>query len=76
MFSRWRGYLGRNAAIQDRYTPLRQTLAELFNCPHCTGVWFAGIVYLFRKQLRPLWAILAIAGAQSLMQSLDDRGNE
>jgi hypothetical protein len=76
MFSNWRRHLGQQATIQDKYAPARQTLAELFDCPHCLGVWIAGLVYLLRKPLRPLWMIFGMAGLQSLLQSFDDRMNE
>ena len=73
IFSRLRNYLGRNATIQDEYQPVRQSLAELFNCPYCLGVWIAGFLYLFRKPLLPVIKIFTIAGLQSLFQGLDDK---
>lgn len=73
LFFKFRRYLGQQAAIQDEYTAVRQTTAELFNCPHCLGVWIAGILYLFRKPLKPILYIFTIAAGQSFFQSLEDK---
>jgi len=47
-------------------------LAELINCPHCVGVWIAAVLAWFIAysitEFVLLW--LAIAGAQSFLQSL------
>ena len=74
-FYRFRVFLGQQASIQDEYTPMRETTAELFNCPYCLGVWIAAVAYLFRKPLKPLIYIFTIAGIQSLFQGVDDKLN-
>ena len=75
MFSKLRSYLGRQATIEDEYQPARQTIAELFNCPYCIGVWLAGILYVFRKPLKTFIVVFSISGIQSLLQSLDFKVN-
>lgn len=72
-FLRFRIYLGQQATIQDRYTSIRQTIAELFNCPYCLGVWIAGFLYLLRKPLLPIIKIFVISGGQSFIQTIDDK---
>ena len=72
VLAKFRQFLGRQATIQDRFTPIRQTIAELFNCPYCLAVWIAPIIYLSRDSLKEVWIVFAIAGLQTLLQSIED----
>jgi len=57
----------------------RWTLAELFHCPHCVGVWIAvpvALISFYPSTLTDiLLAIFALAGAQSLMTAISE-GND
>jgi hypothetical protein len=76
IFSRFRLWLGRNAADRPEHG-IAWTLAELFNCPHCLGIWLA---FLFAPAV--IWPsmitdviiiVFALAGLQSY---LTGRGEE
>lgn len=69
VFKRLRAACGQ---IAYRYKKMK-TLADLVNCPYCTGVWFAlALALLF--QARPWWLhALAIAGGQAFLQSVSAR---
>ena len=71
-FDRWRIYLAGKASKQ--YS-LSWTLAELFNCPLCLGVWISGLMTLLYFLLPVIivkfiiiW--LAVAGLQSVLTLL------
>ena len=72
VLAKFRQYLGKQATIQDKFASIRQTIAELFNCPYCLAVWIAPIIYLLRDSLKEVWIVFAIAGLQTLLQSIDD----
>jgi len=55
---------------------LAWTLAELFNCPHCLGLWLAFLlspaVLWPSKGIDIVLVILAVAGLQSFMTGRND----
>jgi len=73
IFDRFRIWLGKHATSNKG---LGWTLAELFNCPHCFGVWLAILflpAILFPSQpVDAILIILAIAGLQSFMTGRSD----
>jgi len=75
IFLRFRGFLGRHVG-ETKYGII-WTLAELFNCPYCLGVWL--VFFMFFFIWRPstvgdiFLAVFAIAGMQSMLL---DRGAE
>jgi hypothetical protein len=75
LFSRFRMWLGRNAADKPEHG-IAWTLAELFNCAHCVGIWLAAIAALIFFPIKGFDFILiwlALAGLQSY---LTGRGEE
>lgn len=66
VFSSWQQWIGQKA--QGKNIVFR-SVAFLFECPYCIGIWLAILVYYTFSTLYPLWFILAIAGLQSLMQN-------
>jgi hypothetical protein len=80
VFEGFRLWLGKRAAAEkDQHDgrSLSWTIAELFNCPHCLGVWLA--LLIFPAVVWPsittdcILLVLAIAGLQSF---LTGRGEE
>ena len=75
IFKELRGSLGKRAADKER-EDLVWWMAELFNCPHCVGVWVTFLVSLL--VILPtavgdiFLTIFAIAGAQSFLQGRSD----
>lgn len=64
MFVRWRAFLVRNA----HKSKLNETLAKLFDCKFCMGIWVSLLVVLMTNYgLGLLVFIFAIAGAQSVI---------
>lgn len=70
IFGKLRAYLGKDAGTQG----LRWTLAELFHCPLCLGVWVSvfAVLLLFLPGViaRVIILWLAVAGLQSFMSLL------
>jgi len=59
--------MSRVRALSLRYT-------ALLSCPHCTGVWMAlGTIIMLKAGLDIPLLILAVAGAQSFMESCLER---
>jgi hypothetical protein len=76
LFDRFRLWLGKRAGNSESHG-LAWTLAELFNCPHCIGVWlallFAPAAIWPSRVGDGILIILALAGLQSY---LTGRGEE
>lgn len=72
-FDRLRTQLGKRVGTGKG---LGWTLAELFNCPHCIGLWLAILaapaVLCPSRGTDIILVILAVAGAQSLMTGRSD----
>lgn len=68
MFKQIRSFLGRRANTNSTW----KTLADLFNCPFCLGVWFAGlavptVIYpTLYADIVLLW--LGISGLQAFLE--------
>jgi len=75
IFAHIRAKLGARAAVEPR-EGIVWTIAELFNCPHCFGVWLAILflpAILFPSQpVDAILIILAVAGLQSFMTGRSD----
>lgn len=71
IFEWFRLWLGRKAAGRS-YVWL--TIAELFHCPYCLGVWFSGAAALLYAHTFLEWLLytLAIAGGQAFLQEMVD----
>jgi hypothetical protein len=73
IFDFWRKLLGKWASGKSKYG-LAHSLAELFHCPFCLGIWFAApaayfwMYPTFLSDVLMIW--LGLAGAQSFLQSL------
>jgi len=73
LFDKFRKWLGKRVT---KDMGLGWTLAELFNCPHCLGLWLA--ILLSPAILWPsrgmdiVLVILAVAGLQSFMTGRND----
>ena len=73
--SRIREGIGRKAAVASDHS-FTWYVAELVNCPYCTGFWFAGIVTLLilfptaYGDLLLIW--FGIAGAQTFLEGCRD----
>jgi hypothetical protein len=71
VFCRVRAALGKKAAVSPRYG-LAWAIAELFNCPHCMGMWvalFVSPLVVFPTVVGNVFLIvLSIAGLQSFLQ--------
>lgn len=70
-FSSWRNKIGQYS--QNKGTAVK-SLAFLFECPHCFGVYVAAFAVFTYEQLFLFWLILAVAGIQSFIQSIEDLG--
>jgi hypothetical protein len=55
---------------------IQKSIAELFSCPYCMGVWFAipcALAYLYPSMLTDvILLIVGIAGAQAFLQGRND----
>jgi hypothetical protein len=75
VFERVRCWLGKQAA-QKQERRLAWTLAELFNCPHCLGLWLAILaapaILWPSRGTDIILVILAVAGLQSFMTGRSD----
>jgi len=73
LFDKFRMWLGKHATEGKG---LGWTLAELFNCPHCLGLWLAFLlspaVLWPSKGIDIVLVILAVAGLQSFMTGRND----
>jgi hypothetical protein len=73
LFDKFRMWLGKHATEGKG---LGWTLAELFNCPHCLGLWLAFLaspaVLWPSRGMDIILMILAIAGLQSLLTDRSD----
>lgn len=69
LFKRFRQFMGRQAA-KDQGPGLRWTIAELFQCTYCLGLWLAVIPAVFLANSPPEFFLLwfAIAGIQTYLQ--------
>lgn len=69
-----RNQLGKRAAGKPPYS-LPWYLAELVNCPYCTGVWIALAAALIISTQWQEWIViwLALAGGQAFLHSLGRR---
>lgn len=71
IFYRLRTELGKKAAVSKQYG-VAWTAAELFNCPHCLGLWIT--FFLLPLILIPtvggdaILVVFAVAGMQSFLQ--------
>ena len=63
VFQRFRLFLGKRAMINKHW----QTMADAVHCHFCFGVYASVIIILCPQKLR---YILAVAGGQSLLESL------
>lgn len=73
VFKKWRGFwaeLANKAQARGRAVALTATIAELFHCPYCLGMWLALVAAAIL--LPDSWFLhwLAIAGVQSFMQGI------
>jgi len=73
IFDRFRIWLGKHATSNKG---LGWTLAELFNCAHCLGLWLAILaspsILWPSRGMDIVLVILAIAGLQSFMTGRND----
>lgn len=65
---------GRNASKSIHH----KTLADALNCKYCLGIWMAIIILALSKIKWLKWIvdILAIAGGQSLIESIIDKDDD
>lgn len=66
VFAEWRAFLGRRSSQNATW----KTLAELFWCPYCIGVWVAGMLALTIQPQMPVLWWLAVAGGQAVLEEL------
>ena len=69
-----RNQLGKRVAGKPPYS-LSWYLAELINCPYCTGVWIALVCAFLITNEWQEWIViwLALAGGQAFLHSLGRR---
>lgn len=76
VFRRLRRWFGQMAAGES-VTSIRYSLAQLFECPFCIGVWFAAIltipVMLPTVYTDAILIWLAIAGFQTMLETFAKR---
>ena len=79
------GYLVRSPFVDEAGNPryrrgLLHTIGEGITCFWCCGVWVSALLYLgfwqFPVVMRPLIALLAVAGVQSAIHSWVQRNRE
>ena len=79
VFSRWRATLGRWAALKPPHG-LAATIAEIFNCTICMGVWLSALIaplILFHTYIGDIIIlVLGIAGMQSFLTRLTEINHE
>lgn len=62
---RWRAFL-----VRHMEKPIIGTIAEIFDCKYCMGIWATLLVVLLPM---PLVFFLAVAGGQYLLETVLDR---
>lgn len=79
------GYIVRSPFVDEAGNPRYRrgpmhTIAEGITCFWCCGVWVSALLYLgfwqFPALMRPLIALLAVAGVQSAIHSWVQRNRE
>lgn len=65
----------RQALIEWTLEHDRRKLRTLIQCPHCLGIWCAGLVLALRRVPggRIVRDLLAVAGAQSILWELEPK---
>lgn len=79
VFHKMRSFWGRLAAhnFQSRFLAATvRTVADLFHCPYCSGVWVALFIAAFVRieGVSPLLVWFACAGGQAVLASFERNG--